>query len=698
MKRWMTIAEIAEAALPGMPGSARGIAKRAAAEGWAKKKTAVRQRSGRGGGLEFSIELLPEEARATLLQRGVSAGEAAPVIPLRREDTLSGAERQRRDARLFVLGAFEQFIQANSLTVGDGAVLFTQAWTANAIHAPGWVSELVPGLSRRTIYAWRAIRRDQGDDALGHDGRGRPSALDSDQQMLVLAHKARQSFLSADQIRDVIADRFGSAPAERTVRRHVAALESGHRNTLMAIRDPDGYRSKIEVAATNATFAAGLNDLWQIDASPADVMLRGKRRHSVYLCLDIWSRRVKILVTQTPRAAAVAMLLRKCILDWGVPARVKTDNGSDFVAKASVRLLTALGIEHEISPPYDPKSKGNVERAIGTFQRGLSMCPGFIGHSVADRKVIESRKAFSKRLGMAEEDVFEVEMDLTEFQGWCDSWSDRIYGQKRHSAIRTTPMLKAASWSGQIKRLGQPEALDVLLAPVAGGKGDGVRRVTKQGIKIATQYYMTSAAQPGADVLVRMDPVDLGRAIVFALDGETFLGEAICAPLAGLDPVAVAMQVKAAQKAHEKEATAVIRKEMRKIGPRDVMEASLRQADKRAASVTYFERPARQYSTPALDAAAEAAKARSTPVREYSPEEDRRAAAPVVQIPARGARRAPAQDQVGDFRRAVELEQAQRDGQPVAAADAAWLEWYRTHPDYKAGMMIFKQAGQAMFG
>lgn len=697
MKRWLTIAEIAEAQLPGLPGSARGVAKRAASECWARKKTAVRPRAGKGGGLEFAIELLPDEARAELMRREVQPVNNSPVIPLNREDALSGIERQRRDARLFVLGAFEDFISANCMTVRDGLVVFSDAWLSGNIVAPDWTTEIVKSLCKNTILNWRAIRRDQGDDALGRDGRGRPSALDAEHRMVVLAHKARQSFLSADQLCDVLADRFDTTPNQRTVRRHVAALETHHRNELMAIRDPDGYRSKIEIAATNATFAAGLNDLWQIDASPADVMLRGKRRHSIYVALDIWSRRKKILVTQTPRADAVALLMRQCILDWGVPHRVKTDNGSDFVAKSSIRLLSALGIVHEISPPYDPKSKGNVERAIGTFQRGLAMCPGFIGHSVADRKVIENRKAFSKRLGMAEEDLFEVELELPEFQNWCDSWSDKIYGQKRHSAIRTSPMLKASSWTGEIKRIAQPEALDVLLAPVAGGKGDGTRRVTKQGIKISNEYYMTSAAWPGDEVFVRMDPADLGRAVVFALDGETFLGEALCAPLAGLDPVAVAMQVKAAQKLHEKEATTTIRKEMRKIGPRDVMEAALRQANKRAATVTYFERPATPYSTPALQAAA-AALGQQQPAREYSAEETQRTAAPVVQIPTRQARRVTPTDQVGEFQRAVDLEDGLKTGRALSDADAAWLKSYRTHPDYKAGMMIFKHAGRAMFG
>ncbi|MFD2175918.1 hypothetical protein ACFSM0_17625, partial [Rhodobacter lacus] len=118
---------------------------------------------------------------------------------------------------------------------------------------------------------------------------------------------------------------------------------------------------------------------------------------------------------------------------WGVPRRVKTDNGSDFKAKAICRLLAALDIEHELSAPYEPKSKGHVERAIGTFQRDLATCPGFIGHSVADRKVIENRKAFSKRLGMSDADLFDVQMDLPEFQKWCNDWAEKVYAHRPHS-------------------------------------------------------------------------------------------------------------------------------------------------------------------------------------------------------------------------------------------------------------------------
>ncbi len=473
-----------------------------------------------------------------------------------------------------------------------------------------------------------------------------------------------------------------------------AQLEDRNRNVLMKLRDPDGYRSKVEFAATNATFAAGLNDLWEFDASPADVMLKGKRRHSIYLAVDVWSRRTKITVTETPRADAVADLNRKCMLAWGVPNRIKTDQGSDFKAKSTARLMTALGIEHEICDAYDPTSKGTVERAIGTFQHDLAICPGFIGHNVADRKKIENRKAFARRLGMDEEQLFNVEMDLAEFQAWCDTWTDEIYGQRAHEGLRrTTPFLKAASWQGEVKRIAQPEALTVLLAPIVGK--DGIRRVTKKGIAIGREHYQTAAAWPGDEVFVRQDPTDLGRAFVFAIDGETYLGEAICPPLAGMDPVEVTVRVKAAQKAHEKAGVAELRKEMRAIGPRDFMDATLSQARKKSATITYMERPATPYSTPAIDAAQEAIDAGRPDIPAYTPEQREKVSAAIVSMPAK--RPAPQTTPEQRFRRAIEIEASLERGEPVNVDDEVFLRGYQPSAEYKGWLRVFEQRGPGMF-
>lgn len=703
MQRWMTIADLASARLPGLPATRQGLAARAEREGWAARRGLCRARLGQGGGLEFAIELLPEEARAELVKRsGVVAN--SPRIPVTAQDTLPAEEQARRDARLWALGAVTDFARKNGFQMRSAEFLWADAYNAGNVDAPEWVRAEVETTSRTRIVAWRKIRATEGDDALGRDDRGRKSlldtALDGEVRAFCLAIMAAKPFVSAKHIRAAVADRYRDRlprlPSLRDVQRAMRRWEAEYRNELMRLRDPDGYRSKVEFSATGSTRADNLNDLWQIDASPADVMLKGGKRHSIYMCIDIYSRRTIVLVTRTPRASAVALLIRKAILAWGLPRVIKTDNGSDFTAASTVRLLDALGITIELSPPYQPKSKGNVERVIGTFQRDLAGCPGFIGHSVADRKVLENRKAFNARLGAKAEALFDVEMDLGELQGWCDSWSDQIYGHAPHESLRRkSPFEVAAAWRGTIRRIEHPEALDILLAPIAGG--DGIRTVTKTGVRVDGHHYYTAAAMPGARVLVRMDPADMGRVLLFAEDGEAWLGDGICPQLAGLDPVETIQKVKAAQKAFEADRLTDIRREMRKIGPRTVSDALLREGERRAAGVVAFPQPSTPVSTPAMRAAAEAVARGITPIAAASPDLDARRAALLGSNPVPMRPQPPSETPQQRFRRALEMEAALRAGHPVDPADEAWLRIYQQQPQYQAQKMIFEDLGAAMF-
>lgn len=703
MKTWMTLAELAHARLPGLPGTRQGLAALAEREAWAARKGQCRRRLGRGGGLEFSIDLLPDEARAELASRLVTP--AAPGLPTAVRDQLPADQQARRDARMWVLAAVEAFARENGLKAKPADLLFADAYNSGNISAPHWVRETVSKASREQLRTWRKLRENYGADALGADTRGPrnflDTALDGAVRTTCLAVIAAKPHASARHVHALIEhrfrDRLDRIPSVRDVQRAIARWEREYANELLRLRDPDGYRSRVEFAAVGSTVAEGLNDLWQIDASPADVMLKGKRRHSVYVAIDIWSRRVIVLVTETPRASAVALLIRKCILAWGVPRRIKTDNGSDFVAHATQRLFTSLGIEIERSAAFDPKSKGNVERAIGTFQRDLAICPGFIGHSVADRKIIENRKAFNQRLGTSDEDVFDVQMDLAEFQAWCDDWAAHIYGTAVHSALKgRSPMLKAASWAGAVRRIDDPEALDILLAPIAGG--GGIRRVAKTGVRINGEHYYTADVMPGTDVLVRMDPADMGKALLFTPDGETWLGQAVCPALAGLDPVATMREVKAAQKAHEQERLAEVRREMRQIKPRDMADALLAQGRRRAEAVVPFPQRTESYSSPGLRAAAEAVIRQDAAPPAPPADLAARRAAIEAAVPTRHREPPmPTESPKMRFRRALTFEAMIGDGHALPEADAAWLAAYQREPEYRAHRLIFDDVGMAMF-
>ncbi len=715
MKCWLTPSELAtlaeEGALPGLPATKRGINLMIEREGWDGRPGLVRSRRGRegGGGSEYHIDLLPLSCRLVYAARHFTVDPADLRPAIAEEDGLPARARERREARLVLVRMADRFRAEHRLSIAGADRLFADLYNAASIEVPAWITKVVVAASQRSLARWRAEQDAPGalafDPGSARRGTGRlDRVLDGRVKTFVLAAIAKKPFIRAKDVVDLVADTFGgefSVPPLRTFQETLTRWRSEYRAELQYLTDPDGYRSKTEFALVVAARAERLNQLWQIDASPGDIMLKGGR-HSIYLVIDVFSRRTKVLATKTPRASGVGMLVRKAMLSWGVPETIKVDNGSDFAAHATQRLFAALGIEVDFSRPYSPKEKGMVERAIGTFQRDLAGLPGFIGHSVADRKRIEGRKAFAARLGADEAELFEVDMDLGEFQAWCDDWSDTIYAHTPHEGIgRRTPFQAAAECPGEVRRVANPAALDMLLAPVPGR--DGLRTVAKTGIRIDGAHYLPDAVMPGTTVFCRMDPADLGRIWLFEPDGETFLGEAVCPELAGLDPVETIQRVKAAQKARLQEGIADIRKEMRRIGPRAIADARRREAHKRADNLVAFPARSADHATPALDAAATATKqpqaqelsrhaaeihrAMIAAQAEVAPSAS--AAAPVHRLPETPKQR---------FRRAADLEARLERGEEPRPEELVWLGGYRGSSEYRAMKRMMEDFGGEAVG
>lgn len=710
---WLSAQEIADAAasglMPDLPTTERSIRRLADRENWAKSKLA-RIRRGRigGGGAEYHVDLLPRGSRLVWLAHHLSL-EASELRPPLMDGPISATE----DARAVLLKLADRFKSTSKLPQTAADALFCEVFNSGSIELQDWLQQAVSTLSARTLARWRKAAR-CGNDFVPC---GRPKgsgvldrAHDGAVRDLVIAAIANQPFLKAKHCRALVRDRFGdqlellddktgeirevALPSVRMFQFAIKAWKETYRNELIRITDPDGYRSKIEFTATGSQRAERLNEVWQIDASPADVMLTGGR-HSIYMAVDVYSRRSIVLATPTPRASGVGLLIRKCLLEWGVPEKIHTDNGSDFVARQTKRLFSALDIEVELSPPYQPKSKGIVERTIGTFQRDLATCPGFVGHSVADRKVIEGRKAFSRRLGASDAELFDVTMDLHVFQDWCDAWSTKIYGHDTHAGIGgLTPFAMAASYAGPVRHIEHQAALDVLLAPIA--SGDGLRRVGKQGVRVAGASYLPMGVMPGTDVLVRMDPADLGRVLLFNPETEAFLGEAICPELAGLPPAEVVAKAKAIQKAHEADQLVDIRRTMRRLKPYDVANALRREGERRADVMMAFPERKEAFSNAALDAAKEAsgpAQPRETN-SSVSPEKH---AAFVANFKSRTKTEPPKETAKDRFLRARGFEQQLERGEPLNDADHAWLNVYQNGPEYRSQAMMFAKFGDRMF-
>jgi transposase InsO family protein len=696
--------EIAADTLPGLPTTVRGVRMLAARSVWRQ-----RPRAGRGGGVEYPLEALPPEARAAYVARHVEAVDVPTSIARDAASepaaaTLAGSATEARDARLAVLALADRTASEGKVGRKVADRQFCALYNGGALSIGDWIKAEVRQVTPRTLMRWRAFARDGRTARLGVDraaSRRGQGLLDrangGEVRTYMLALIAKQPQLTAHHVRALVADRFGRtlALAERTValppvRTFQYALKGWREtfsNELLAIRNPDGFKSSVRFAARVRNPAAHLNQLWQIDASPADAMTTDGR-HSIYVCEDIYSRRLVALVTTTARAAAVGLVLRKAMLAWGVPEIVKTDNGSDFVARETQRLLAALAISHELAPPFRPEKKGHVERAIGTLQRGLMRTlPGFIGHSVADRKVIEGRKAFSQRLGEAAEDTFEVSLSATELQQRVDNWCADVYGRAPHAGLGgRSPFEVAASAAGPIQRV-DLRALDMLLAPVAGK--DGIRTATKLGVRIDGAFYMAGFLDVGAEVMVRMDPADLGRAYIFERDGNAFLGEAICPDLAGVHPAAAIAAVRAEQKRLIDERMAPARAAARRIRAIDFAPAIHRQALLDAGGLVEFPKRSEAHETPAIAAARAAAEG-----GDLAPTHSAEVAALQSRLLAEASSSAVIPLRTEEtahhrWHRARAIEAAVACGDEVDAGELLWLGGYREGSEYRGFALTY---------
>ncbi len=712
MKSWFTTAELAALALPGLPATRKGWDLLAEREGWAGVEGKIRRRRGLGGGFEYHADLLPQGALAAYAARiagKIVVSEGDRILGEADEASFGGEQLvlpalDHRDARLAILAAADRFFSAGvfSRVVADKA--FCALYNLGKVEIDAWARQAVKEISPRSLARWRVLR---GSGAIGRlavdrgAARRGSGALDQpDVRSWLLGFLAHKPHTSAQSAHDYLTAQFPDLKVStRNVRRALTALKADEKVALTRITNPDAWKSKYEASGENSNPATRLNELWMIDASPADVLLT-TGRHSVYACIDRFSRRTIIYVTKTPRAEAVCLLLRRALLAWGVPERIKTDNGSDFKAKRTVGLMHALEIEINVSRPFDPKAKAHVERVIGTFQHDCATdLPGFIGHNVADRKVIEERKAFAARLGETDDNIFCVSLDAKGLQDKADHWAGVRYEHRAHGGLGgKSPAQVAAAYAGKIRRIEDIHALDMLLAPIAGG--DGIRTTTKRGVRVDNAQYLTPTIMPGERVLARMDPADLGRIYLFSPDGVAFLGEGLCPELAGVDPVAAAMEFKRLQAELLAARTAPIRRELRQIKKDKpaLAEAIARREAEAAGKLLSFPKPTETYSTPALEAAAGALAAPATPAPDAAREEMQKAveadlagAAPVSVAKVTALPETKQQR----FRRALALEEDMKAGVPIAATDADWLLGYAGTAEYQGLRAVYDDFGEA---
>ncbi|WP_454009966.1 DNA-binding protein [Aeromonas sp. Marseille-Q7275] len=583
--------------LPGMPTTVQGVRYRARSEQFNSRKCSD------GKGSEYHISSLPAETRRYLAEQAVAlqgqtvtdhaAGGKAMAKLLAREVpvkpdagrkllTLGAAARKKVDARLLILQAADLFLAPyQACQQGEvGRRAFIEAYRTRSLSLPVSVYEQQKPFSLITLRRWQGTLADAGPAALaGNYQRERPSSVEQSPDLarfltaLItakphLANKWGALHELATQYSEM--NQLGwQIPSQSSLRRWLVKWLAENKVAFTYATNPDAYNNKYRTAIEEMYPWMGQpNDVWEFDSTPVDAMLV-EGRHSIIAVIDVFTRRVRLLVAKTSSSEGICLLLRKTLLAWGTlneSGVMRTDNGSDYVSQRVMSICTLLGMNVSRSNAYSGWEKPHIERFFRTLSHGLiELLPAYIGHCVADRQVIEARKSFAQRLEEkrkpdAEKEIYELAMTAGQLQILLDDWLDARYHNRRHSSLGMTPNEKYQSARYQRRAIVDESALDLLLNHI------GEATVSKGFIKAGGLKYsapeLLENSWKSQRVSVFLDPSDVGRTILYRTGDWNERIEAVNLDLLGngVSPDAF----RAAKKADAK-ALASFRREMRNL-------------------------------------------------------------------------------------------------------------------------------------
>ncbi|HEY9783802.1 MAG TPA: Mu transposase C-terminal domain-containing protein [Candidatus Obscuribacterales bacterium] len=264
------------------------------------------------------------------------------------------------------------------------------------------------------------------------------------------------------------------------------------------------------------------NEMWQADHAQLDILVLDSsgRRAKPWLTviLDDFSRAIAgyYLAMEPPSSMRVALALRQAIWrkddqSWtvcGVPDKLYSDRGSDFMSRHIDQVAIELKFELLQTLPRKPKGKGKVERFFETVEQlFLTGQPGYSPAGTSHTDAVLALEELDKR-----------------FQEWLLQG----YQQRQHSETGETPKHR---WEANAFLPRLPESkdeLDVLLTTVA-----KPRLVHRDGIRFQGFRYfdVDLAGFVGEEVTVRYDPRDLTHILVYSND--SLVCRAVCFELSG---------------------------------------------------------------------------------------------------------------------------------------------------------------------
>lgn len=576
-KEWFTPAELA--GMPGLPSTDRNIRSRANKEEWKARKKE------RGKGNEYHISSLPIETRTHIqklfvaeLSKSDKATQAAlkdaagltasaklnsslrvknrmqSAIVL---NSLSESQQNKANARIQILHLREAFlkpfVEVGGIVAGEAE--FVKAYNSGELYVDNWIRQQIKQVATSSMRRWKKHVEEEGIARLAgnYASNRKPTLVEQQPEMqnylvaLITSkpHLAERPNVMQRMIQEK-AEHFPHwiIPSPSSVGRWRDKWMAENIARFTNMTNPDAYNSKHRpLFAKMYPWVKAPNDCWEFDSTPTDVQLRVNDklvRYSIIAAIDVYTRRVKLLLAPTSSSEGICLLLRKCILDWGVlneDGLARTDNGSDYVSKRVTAIMQMLGLEQSRANAFSGWEKPYIERFFGTLSRALfELLPGYIGHSVSDRQKIEAAKAFAQRIGeggkKTEREALELALTPEELEEVMNDWLEHRYNHSEHDGLKgDTPFNRYAASGYKPQKVSDAHSLDMLLNYV------GESTVIRGGVKAnSLRYTAPELMNPDWDrkkVRVFQDPSDVGSATLYSLNDTGVYVEAVNDELVG---------------------------------------------------------------------------------------------------------------------------------------------------------------------
>jgi len=376
------------------------------------------------------------------------------------------------------------------------------------------------------------------------DVRGRKKgviALTEDMKEVAQRHFLKTSRPRISEIYRNMCHQFGSTmPSQDVLYSYFEEWKTENPVLFEFSKSPDSAKNKYLAAYGDMSAKAKhRNHYVELDSTPADVICADGKRYAVLAAIDIHTRRGVFHVADTSSSFTISQLLRKYILKFGIPDNVVIDNGKDYTSNHFQSVCSNLGINMVVVPPYSGECKPFVERWFGTLSRELfEQVEGYIGHNVAQREELQARKSFSDKIEaqrkwqekqnlMSDEekkawsDAWKLKkenkglelgilLNADELQQWIDNWNSKIYEQRVHKGIKTTPLKMWEKEFMPVNSIGDERMLDLLLGE------SFMRKVGKKGISFdGCQYAHLDLVEHTGDHVFVMTPIDMGYILVY---------------------------------------------------------------------------------------------------------------------------------------------------------------------------------------